>query len=119
MMIWITSRANPRVQALAALRLRKYREIQSLTLAEGLHLVAGALVSSVPLRSFIIAQSAADRPEVIKLLDQAREVALVADGVIVGAALVRAMTESTGDVIDSVGRLALDLASAVHGATPK
>ena len=69
---WINSRANPRVQALAALRLRKHRQAQSLTLAEGLHLVAGAFAASAPVAALIISRRAADLPPVPALEDRAR-----------------------------------------------
>jgi len=69
---WITSRTNPRVRDLAALHLRKHRQEQSLTLAEGLHLVTDALAASAPVVSLIIAQRAADLPELHDLQQHAR-----------------------------------------------
>lgn len=48
--------------------------------------------------------------------EQARQVAVVADGVIVGSALVRVIAQSSGqDRLANVERLAEELAAAVHG----
>ena len=71
-MQWISSRNNPRVRALAALHQRKHRQAQSLTLAEGLHLVLGAFAAHVPISTLIISRRAADLPETPALESEAR-----------------------------------------------
>ena len=71
-MEWITSRANPIVQALAALRQRKHRQQQGFSLAEGLHLVAEAFAARSTIAALIVARRAAGRPEVAALEKEAR-----------------------------------------------
>lgn len=68
----ITSRTNPRVQALAALRQRKHRQLQGLTLAEGLHLVVEALAARAPVVTLVLAERAASLPAIPTLQEQAR-----------------------------------------------
>lgn len=68
----ITSRANPRVRALAELRQSKHRQAQSLTLAEGLHLVVGAFASPVSIASLVVAERAFAHPDLPALEQQAR-----------------------------------------------
>ncbi len=71
-MEWITSRANERVKALGALKQRKHRQEEGLTLAEGLHLAAEAFASPASIAALIVARRAVGLPATAALMKEAR-----------------------------------------------
>jgi TrmH family RNA methyltransferase len=75
----LTSRANPRLKAFAALHRRKEREATGLTLAEGPHLAAEALAGEGPLEALLLGESALAHPETadLRAAAEARGVGIV------------------------------------------
>ncbi len=73
----ITSRANSRIKALAALKQARHRRETGLTLVEGIHLVQEAMAAQDEMhngiRTLIISPDAVRRPESRVLLEQAED----------------------------------------------
>lgn len=68
----ITSRANPRIKKLTALRRADERRAQGMTLAEGIHLVQEALKSNTPVACLILSDTGATHPEIADVQKKAK-----------------------------------------------
>ncbi len=86
----ITSLANPKVKAIRALQLKKFRDAEKLFIAEGLKLVIDALDQGWPIRTLVFAKSARGTKAVEDIA--AKALARGAQVLIVGEKILSAMT---------------------------